>query len=72
MSKGKDTRRHPNRNVSRSYFEVGEEAAREGQLPLMPSGISASEENTWMEGYDYGEYKAGVPSDSRNVYPRGQ
>lgn len=72
MAKGEDTRHHPNRKVGRGIFQQGAESAMTGQLPLIPSGISSSDENTWMEGYDYGEHLLGVPDTERNVTPRGQ
>lgn len=53
-------------------FGEGKQAGIERQLPLTPSGLTASEENTWKEGYDFGEYQAGVPYDERNMNPKGQ
>lgn len=53
-------------------FGEGKTAGAEGQLPLIPSGLTSSQENTWKEGYDFGEYLSGVPYDQRNVNPKGQ
>lgn len=69
MAKGKDTSKHPNRQVGASAFALGRDAVRSNMLPLPPSAQSA---NDFNEGYDYEESRLGVPAQNRNTFPKGQ
>lgn len=78
MARGEDTRNHPGRGVSKSYFSnskgeflpfhEGRYAAAMGMLPLPTSSDGV---NDFNEGYDFQESLLGIPQTDRNTNPKG-